>query len=66
MQLSQEELSAVLAGLRLIQSTDTLPLDIADIYYEGGSLAGLTNDEIDDLCERLNVDAPATTEAVPC
>lgn len=66
MQLSQEELATVLAGLRLIQRTDALPADIAEIYYEGGSIARLTPRHIDALCVRLSEEVPATTEAAPC
>lgn len=54
MKLHPEELAAILAGLRLIQQSPALPPAIADIYTDSGALAGLTNAEIDGLCERLN------------
>lgn len=56
MKLNQEELAAVLAGLRLLQSTEDLPGPIADIYYDSGEIQGMSDDDVDRLCERLNVD----------
>jgi hypothetical protein len=55
-----EELSAILAGLRLIQGhvkdegTDVLPEHISDILSNGGEDVPLDAEQIDDLCERLN------------
>lgn len=53
--LTDRELGAVLAGLRLWQaweaSADESLRDIAD---GGGAFAPLSDDEIDALCERLN------------
>lgn len=60
--LHAEELAAVLAGLRMIQSAGDLPGPIADIFTNCGELAGLTNDEIDRLCERLNTEDDACPE----
>lgn len=61
--LDERETSAVLAGLRLLQQlskggirTGSAELDasIDDIHTNGGEIEGLSESEIDDLCERLN------------
>lgn len=59
-ELDKRELAAVLAGLRALQdlrdmTAGELPIEISDIFTNGESHPGLTNDEIDQLCERLNV-----------
>ena len=49
------ELAAVLAGLRLLQlAGDDLPPDVEMIATDCGQYPPLTDDQIDDLCERLN------------
>ena len=54
--LDDQELAAVLAGLRLLQRNldqgDGLPYGIGDIYADRGP--GLTSPQIDLLCRRLN------------
>lgn len=58
--LSPEELDAILAGLRLLAaSLDSGAVrpddgDIGSILTNSGKHAGLTADQIDTLCERLN------------
>ncbi len=55
--LDRQELAAVLAGLRLVQHTleheQGFPNGIGQIYADGGP--GLTSQQIDRLCQRLNV-----------
>jgi len=55
--LDDQELAAVLAGLRLLQHAlergDGLPYGIGQIYAGAGP--GLTGPQIDQLCQRLNV-----------
>jgi hypothetical protein len=54
--LDDQELAAVLAGLRMVQQAldryGVLPYGIMDIYTNGGP--GLTSPQIDLLCRRLN------------
>lgn len=61
-ELSGKERDAVLAGLRLLQlhlespsDGDWLGGDIHRIYTNGDDHEGLSLNEIDELCERLNV-----------
>lgn len=54
------EHAAVLAGLRALQDLRTmnageLPDDINDIVTSGGVHKGISDEEIDNLCEYLNV-----------
>ena len=53
------ELDAILAGLRLLQSDldigDRLTPQLRDIYTNNGAHLGISVDEIDALCVRLNV-----------
>jgi len=62
LRLSDSELDAVLAGLRLLQHEMScggwLPYKIREIYTEHGHGHGLATSEIDRLCERLNVAQP--------
>lgn len=61
--LDDRELAAVLAGLRMLQlevksvadSSNWIDQEIHDIYTDADSLVGLDSDEIDSLCERLNI-----------
>ncbi|MBP2480183.1 hypothetical protein J3A72_000475 [Stenotrophomonas sp. PvP093] len=46
-------LAAVLAGLRLLQNSDTLPPDIDAILTDSGLLPRICDTDIDALCERL-------------
>lgn len=60
-QLTPRELGTVLAALRCYQQVrgecaGDVPDDLADIATDGGAFAAMEADEIDDLCERLNVD----------
>jgi hypothetical protein len=60
--LSVPELAAVLAGLRLLQidlSSDApcVGNELNELYTVGGKHAGLTTDQIENLCERLQVGA---------
>ncbi len=50
--LDLRQLSAVLAGLRLLQAEPTLAN--SDILTDAGRIAPPSAEEIDDLCERLN------------
>ena len=54
MKLNAPELNAILAGLRLLQSRRALPVDVADIASNGGECDPLSDDGIDDLCQRIN------------
>lgn len=55
--LSTEEIAAILAGLRLLQSTplSKLPEAVRDVFTEGGAAEPLSNAEIDGLCEAINL-----------
>lgn len=48
------EISAVLAGLRLLQSSAEVPASINEIMTSGGDIDPLSLDGIDALCERIN------------
>lgn len=54
--LSIAELSAILAGLRLLQSTPQVPPAINAILTNSGAVAPLSLDRIDALCDRLNTE----------
>ena len=58
-ELSFEETSAILAGLRLIQTTrdrgEDLPPEIKDILTDCDAIEAIGVDEIDVLCEDINV-----------
>jgi hypothetical protein len=67
--LTNRELGTVLAALRTYQEADIeaagdLPEHILDIATDGDSFERLTHDEIDDLCERLNVEPSGNHEAL--
>jgi hypothetical protein len=53
--MDARELSHVLAGLRLLQTLRQHSADLGDIATDGGAHESMTLEEIDDLCERLNV-----------
>ena len=60
MKLSGIETDAVLAGLRLLQRElmggwPEMSTDVEQIYTNTGAHAGLGVEEIDELCERINV-----------
>lgn len=48
------EISAILAGLRLLQGSNRVPAPINEIMTNGGDINPLSLDEIDALCERIN------------
>ncbi len=52
--LDRAELAAVLAGLRLLQSSQAVPASITDIQTDGGEVEPLSLEQIDALCERIN------------
>lgn len=56
--LNNREIAAVLAGLRLVQDGlcrgEFLPAGVHPIYDDEGTIEGLSEDEIDDLCESIN------------
>lgn len=63
--IDPRESAAILAGLRLLQAlrndeitTKDADMDVAidDIESDGGNFEVLTSDEIDELCERVNID----------
>lgn len=56
LKVDNREFAAILAGLRRIQETEFLDPDITTIFTNAGEFAGLDNDEIDNLCERLNLE----------
>lgn len=61
MKLSDQELNTVLAALRLwqMQRERDIPGSILEIATAGDTVDPLDSDEIDSLCERLNVDEDA-------
>ena len=52
--LTRAELAAVLAGLRLLQSSQAVPAGITDIQTDCGEIDPLSLEQIDALCERIN------------
>jgi hypothetical protein len=55
--LNASERDAILAGLRLLQhcrDRGSVPPEILDIASNSNTHALLTDQEIDDLCDRLN------------
>lgn len=56
--LDQAELNTILAALRLYQATteESIPGVISDIAEPDGAPLALDNDEIDELCCRINLD----------
>ncbi len=52
-ELDARELAAILAGLRIIQAQG-VPDEIDDVATDGGAFDVLDDDDIDDLCERIN------------
>lgn len=58
MKLNKLELNSVLAGLRLLQHTptDQLPPGLLDMVLLDGTDERLSDTDIDNLCERINVD----------
>lgn len=57
MQINDRERDTILAGLRLLQSEVVLvPLSIVEISTNGHAHPPLTHAEIDELCEKLNID----------
>lgn len=54
MKLNKKELNAVLAGLRLLQRSTVLPSGVEDVLCDGDEQP-LDDNDIDELCERLNV-----------
>lgn len=56
--LTDEERDAILTGLRVLQirlGKGDLPWDLHDIYTNCDSHEGLSVDDIDYLCEKVNV-----------
>lgn len=60
-EVDQAEFNVILAALRLFQMTDELPARIEEIAEPNGASFCLSDDEIDDLCERLNCGRPSAT-----
>ena len=59
--LTRRQLAAVLAGLRLAQRLSEQGHDLEEwqeIATDGGTIEPLVNEEIDNLCERLNIAGP--------
>ena len=55
--VTPRELATILAALRLWQEQDAPPARQYDIATDCGEFEPLGNDEIDALCEQLNVQA---------
>lgn len=53
--LTDRELAQVLAALRLYQRLAVHSADLCDVATDGGSHEPMSPDEVDDLCERLNL-----------
>lgn len=53
MNLDNVELATILAGLRMIQRSG-VPTELEDVATNGGAFEHLGDDDIDELCERLN------------
>lgn len=58
MNLTPIQMSAVLAGLRLLQRADTLPADIDSILTNDGAQPRIAETDIDALCEQINCADP--------
>lgn len=54
--LSDEERDLILAALRLWQASKDIPWDIQDIATNMGSHAILSDEEIETLCELINME----------
>ena len=52
--INDAELASILAGLRLLQSSQTCPPAVEAIATNDGELSALDSTEIDALCERIN------------
>jgi hypothetical protein len=65
MYFDNRETATVLAALRHWQNTSSTSIDteLFDIATNCGTLERLTDDEIDDLCERVNVNVAPIVEA---
>jgi hypothetical protein len=61
--MNARELGATLAGLRLVQQhlTNGTLAKIPEQYTDDGAFPGLSIEEIDALCERINVAEPRKT-----
>ncbi len=55
MKLTSHELATVLAALRLWQKQASVPAGLARIASDDDAFSALDDDEIDELCERINV-----------
>ncbi len=70
LEINDREFHSVLAGLRALQAfKDQLrPVtinDVMELASDAGSVMPLTNDEIDELCERINTEESATNLTQP-
>ena len=59
------ELATILAALRLLQAAPALPPEIEEIATDAGDFERLDNEQIDDLCERINTAADHPWRDVP-
>ena len=48
------EMATILAALRLLQAAPALPREIEEIATECGDFERLDDEQIDELCERIN------------
>lgn len=68
LRINERELATILAALRYWQATpDSFDrrLQIIDIATDGGTFTPLTDDEIDLLCESINMGASSVIEPAP-
>ena len=56
MEFNAVERDTILAALRLWQRTKEIPQGILDIATNGGAHAVIEDNDIDELCERINCD----------
>lgn len=56
MRLDSRDIAIILAALRTLQSLQRHSADIMNVATDGGLHKPMNDEEIDDLCERLNFD----------
>lgn len=56
LKVDNREFGAILTGLRILQNQSYLDPSLSEILTNCGEFHGLDNNEIDALCERLNLE----------
>lgn len=64
MRLDSRDIAIILAALRTLQSLRRHSADIMDVATDGGLHEPMNDEEIDDLCERLNFDDDESDDTI--